>query len=795
MSRARSSWFLALAFVACGDDTTATTDTLATAPDAAETTANEVAQEVTTGAETTPETAVDETADTSLEEIGETSDSEVAACEHPCLNAFGKNDKSLCPAPQADWNCTEGCCAPVFNCQEDKDCTTTGFALEQCLDERFDCRCHADTGACYTWYCAANSECASGLCAGGACIPQPSRSKLEIRILDRAPVLTPGATFQLHVEAYDPDDANAVVAVTPTWTAETGAVVDVNATGLLTGGATAGKTTITAHAGDKTASIDVVNVVPDPTDTLTVIVRTELTGEPVTGTYAVTTPTGESVALAPIPADGILRVATATGQPADGWTLHVFADNNDWVTWQGLATGQVLDLALPKTVYSKIELDPTGAVVAEGTTLHNTGVLMGTPDFGAYQYGSPSASLELVVTTYGLSSALFDFSLPVLLGADVKRYLDPNHHIPRVSASDPLTIPGGVVFNLAGPAIPYFVLGAPAGKRGLWTLGGRLDLTDISEYSGKIIDAIAGGHLDFTAIVGAVFPLFKGFWSGYVPETEVVGVGDPTKVTTVNPVLTTPMGIVTNLAIAPLPTLADLGWADGLFLLGGAETVDGFMVALGLNGGADTADKDANPADGLADSNERTPAIDPFALPMAPLHTGLNGPHTRFLITAVAASIPADGNDKRPSAGSAVLVRFPAGERPPTSLTLPAFLGFPMEGDRFDADLREVTSGEVGATDMLRILIKGKTGRHWTIYGVTPGKVIHIANPADFGVTSDRLARDDLDSVLINAIDFAEDVGVNDVGRPGGVSLDMLLAVVDRVSFIDIKKPLQIGPR
>lgn len=768
---------LSSSLAACGDDPASTPD--------AETTA-----ETTTPDGTTPDTSGEDTVEETTPEV----DDDTTSCEHPCLDEFGKNDKSLCPAPQSEWVCTAGCCVPVFACETDADCTTQGFVEEQCDDERFACLCNTgatagataapegvEVGACFTWLCAVSAECADGeLCAGGACIPAPDAKGLAVRILDRPTVLTPGATYRLHAEAFDPADASRVAPVEATWSSSDDAIATVDADGLVTGGASAGLVTITAHNGETSASLVLENVVPAGDD-ITLVVRTELTWEPVVGRYAVIDQASGAAVAEDLPADGVVRIATTDGEGP--WTVHVFGEDNDWVSWVGLTAGETRYLPIPKTAWGRIVYDQSGALT-EDTVMDQVGIITGVPDYTTYSY---EGTLEIVLTTTGLSSALFDFNLSVLLGSDVKRFLHPDSQIPRVDKNEPISVPGGIVFNLLGPAIPSYVLTAPLGTHRVWSLGGKLNLNDIAEYSGVIFDAVGGGDLDFTKIVGAVFPLFRNFWSGYAAEVEVpeVGLGsDPVAFTSR---LTTPMGFEIMLDIPALPMIGELGYADGLFLLSGAQTLDGFMVPLGLSGGADTSDKENNPPDGLADGDEKTVAKDPFALPAAPLHAGLQGDTTRYVVAAVAASIPTSG-DPRPSAGAATLARWAPGERPPADHALPPFLGFP-DWDAIGADFetRTITVASAPGTDLLRVLMKGKRGAHWTFYGVPATGDLVVPDPTTFGVEADRFVRDDLESVLVNCLDFADGADLSRLGVPGGLALDLLLGVVDRVSFIDLK--------
>jgi len=762
----------ALPFAACGDDDAGADKDTADTATATDTVPPDVAE--TTTAPEIEETADDET---DVEPV----------CADPCKNAFGQNDKSLCPVPQSDWTCVDGCCLPVFKCRADGECAIAGFANEQCKDDRFACHCDVPTGACFTWYCGVDDDCEDGeRCSAGACVPTPTTAGLSIRIVDRPAALVPGATLQLHVEAYDPADADVVVAATPTWSTSDDDVIAVDSNGLLEGGTTAGIATVTATLGDKTGTIRIENVVPDPTDTITVIVRTELTLEPVEGTYAFVN--GAGITVGELPVDGVIRFDGEDG-PYD---LHVLGTDNDWVSWIGVAEGTTLYLPIPRASYGKVEMDEAGAIDGDASVLDGVGIVEGTPEFVNYPN---EGAIELVLTSQGLSSALFDFSLSVLLGADVKRYFHPDNKLPQVDTTKPVTLPGGIIFNFLNyPAIDSFVMTLPEGEHKLWSLGGRLDINELAEYSGVIFDAVGGGDLDFTQIVGAVFPLFRGFRSGYVPTVAVTDVGSPEDVQTLAPKLAIPMGLSTSLSIPPLPQIGTIGYADGLFLIGGALTPDGFMVALGLNGGADTSDKVKNPPDGIADAIERTTDKDPFLVPLAPLHSGLQGPHTRYMVAAVAASIPAGGGDPRPSAGSATLVRAPAGETLPAAPALPPFLAFPTSAatNAYDAAARTVKLAAVTGADAQRVLFKGRRGKHWTFYNVTAGQTLAVPSMEDLerDPADDRLLADNLESVLINSIDFASGVDLTKLGRPGGVALDLLLLVVDRVSFVDIKRPL-----
>ncbi len=774
MTRLRAPSALAVAAAlfgaACGDDPAPSTDT--TLPDVA-------------GDMSEPDA---DDPDTTAEDIaGDTTDDTPPACENPCVTPQGTNDRRLCPAPVSEWLCVDGCCEAAFRCADDDDCRAEGYTNGQCPDGRFDCRCDVPTGVCANWLCATDDECDEGaFCVGGTCVDD-DEGTLSLRLVTPDHIVLPvGGSHTVRVDGTREVGGQLLARpVTATFGTAADAVATVDTNGVVTA-AGEGQTIISATVeGSAPVAVTVDVIAVDPGDALTVIALTEKTREPVAGTYAVVDGAGTTLEIDDIPADGVIRFADEAAGPFD---LHIFADAHDWVSWRGLAKGAVLSLPMAPSAYGRVQMDIDGNIIAEETTLDHVGLIRGTPDFGDYSY---EGTLEIVITSVGLSNALFDFSLPVLLGSDVKRFLDQDSQIPRVDKSEPIDVPGGIVLGLLGPAIADFVLTAPKGETNLWTLGGKLDLNDIAEYSGRIFDALDGGRLDFTQIVGAVFPLFRGFWSGYTPGVEVTTVGDPTAVVSQNPVLTTPMSMATLIDVPALPAIGELGYADALFLLGGAQTADGAMIPLGLNGGADTADKELNPPDGIADGDERTPEKDPFSLPIAALHSGLQGPHTRYMTVSVAVSIPAGGGDPRPSAGSATLTRFDAGERPPVELSQPEFLPFPAAAT-FDPAIRTVNWSAVAGADLERVLVKGKRGRHWTVYGGA-GEAT-FPDPADFGITEDRLVLEDMESLLVNAIDFDSGVDAGTIGQRSGVPFELLLTVVERVSFLDIKNARPATP-
>ena len=719
------------------------------------------------------------------DDAGDTTE-DVSACENPCKNNFGKNDKKLCPDPKSDWKCVDFCCLPVFKCIDDADCLAQGFAEGHCTDNRYDCRCDGDTGICHVWYCAVDSDCGDGeACLAGTCAQAPEPNDLGLRIVAGPHVLIPGAAGVLLAEAYDGDDGDVAIEVEVMWSSDNPDAVAVgDEDGIVTGGAAGGTATITGTAYfGATATWQVRNVTVDGDATLSVIAVGERSSDPISGRYALAdAASGELVLAAEIPADGIIE--TDYEHLGMGIDVHVMGEAADWVSWLG-ASGGVLLLPVAPTAWGDISLEQDGSIVEESTTLKGVNVLRGTVDYEDYD---TLGEFEISLNSFPFASGLFDFSLATLLGPDVERYFHPDHSLPGVSSQETAKIPGGLTFALGTPALPEFHLAGPQGSHRVWTIGGRVALEDVAELADQIFDAVSGGDFDFNIIVGTLFPKFSQFWSAVTISPALAGDGS-SDITDMTTQLRVPMGLTTSVAVPPLPAMGDLGYADALFLLGGAITADALFVPLGINAGSDTTDAEANPPDGRVDGDHKTPELDPLVLPYAPLHSGLQGPHGSYGIACVAASIGSGGDDPRPDGGSAILIRQAPGQSLGDGVDLGTFLGFPM-ASAYDPESRTLSIDGVAQSDTQRVLFKGKQGEHWTVWlngvntYVVPSSAELTALPEE-DAPADRTQNVEL--ILVNSFDLRADTTLGDLVTPGGVTLDQLLLAVDRASFLDIR--------
>jgi hypothetical protein len=702
-------------------------------------------------------------------------------CLNPCVGDFGKNDKALCPEPQSDWNCVDGCCVEVFKCGSDDDCATTGFDEGQCTDDRYACLCDVDSGVCFEWLCGSNDECGTDeVCDAGACVA--ISEALSVRLVGPTVVLTPGATGQLLVEAFDPDDPDLGFGTDVTWVSDDEEIATVDDAGLVTGGEMAGVTTVGAQLGgdaDSRVSVEIQNIVPEAASTLTVVALYERSLEPVLGRYAlVSSEDGTLVASGPIPEDGLIDTDAELGAGCD---VHLFPEDGDFVSWLGApADGGVLFLPVPRTAFGELSVSPELDVDPDATVLDGVNIVRGTVDFGDY---GKEGVFDLTLSSTAFSSGLFDFSLETLLGPNVERYFDPDNQIPEVDNTKSTEIPGGITFGMGGPAVPEFHLTPGQGAHRVWTLGGRITMEQIAPVADQLFGAFGGGGLDFGLLVGTLFPAFADFWSGVAMTPELAG-DDDMSVMPLETSLLVPLGLSAGVMPAMLPAMGELGVADAVFMLAGALTPDQLFLPLGLTADTDTRDPANDPPDRWVDGDDSTEEIEPQTLPFAPLHSGLGGPHGRYAVAVVAAALRGDNNDPRPDGGSAVLLRYDPGVEPPADITVPEFLGFPMESS-WDPETRELSVAPLSGATTQRVLFKHKQGRHWTVW--LNGRADYtLPNPQEFaGELEDRAATVNL--VLVNSLELADGMTLETLAAPGGVNLDGLLDAVDRASFVDIR--------
>ena len=623
-------WLLALGVVACGGEEKTETK-------------SDVATDVAADSSGTGDVASDDAVDSSS--TGDDAVSDVAedagSCGGgvSCLNSNNVEDLSLCPTPQNDYACVAGCCTKKVVCKADSECADK-IGTPACPDDRFLCGCDLATGACLQYLCSSEADCPAGqLCNDGGCHDKPKTSELSVILHRKVWIARPGDAGDV-VALFGPqardDKGNVDPVAAFKW--ELKADAFTLADGKLTAGETAGKGTITASidGGKKSATASVWNLGPLPAGaSARVTIVDEDTLAPLKGkAYAVclpeaTTPTTIEQAIV----DG-QAAFTFTDVPCD---IHVVADDHDVVSVMRFdpANGKELMLAARLRHFAQLAYDIDGKPIADETKLEHGDVISGKVDYD----GQGEAGLG--ITSLGVGSDLLLFNLDAIIGPNVTRPFHPDApSLVNPKPGSPQDIPGGVTFFLGKKVIESYVLAGPPGQHIVWSLAGRLPLSDLLSQVSAVVDAVKDG-LDVGKVVGVLLPYLSGFYSQVVID---VPFGDKSGVQTpashdLAPKM--PLGLITEIDPPSLPATTEGKWADLMLVIGGAMMPDGTLIPLGLAAGSDTATAE-DKADGKVDGDQEMPGNQPLELSAAPLHSGLRvGESNRLIVTGPSSSAAA----------------------------------------------------------------------------------------------------------------------------------------------------------
>jgi hypothetical protein len=626
-----------------------------------------------------------------------------------CLNDNGVEDLSRCPAPQSDYACQAGCCVVKQVCKSDADCAAAlGGPL--CPDQRFTCGCDVSSGACVQTVCQADGDCAAGqLCDGGGCKAPPAASSLQAVLWRTRWLARPGqsgaAAALLGAQARvvgGPDDGAVDPNAALTWTLQGDGFT--LADGVLTAGASAGKATITAQVagGKASAPATLWNLGPLGAGVaLRVTAVDEETLAPLTGkAYAVCDPAAATPTVVEADLGGGQAEFKGLSGPCD---VHVVAPDHDLVSALRVDLAAPAELLLASRLrhFAALAFDGAGEPVAADWKLHRGGVVQGAIDYE----GQGEAGLG--ITSFAIGSDLLLFNLDAIIGPNVQRPFHPEAPaLVNPEPDKPQDIPGGVTFYLGKKVVESYVLAAPPGQRVLWSLAGRLPLSDLLSQVGAIVAAVDGG-LDIGKVVGVLLPYLQGFYSQVVTGVTLAdqsGVQTPQQ-RDLNP--SVPLGVGALVEAPALPVAGDGVWSDLVLAIAGALLPDGNVVPLGIAAGSDTAG-DGVPADGVVDGDQEEAGDQPLTLNSAPLHSGLRvGADNRVLVTA---AITVGGKGKRE--GGSITFSAPG----PLAKTLKPepFLPFAL-ASTWQAETRALTVAAVPGATFYRVVLTGSEGRRWTL--------------------------------------------------------------------------------
>lgn len=752
---------LSLALVACGSDTkTGTTDAAATSPDAG---VADVAKDATAAAADSagqPETAA-ETAN-------------ACGALPACLNPAGQEDLTLCPKPFNDYACVSGCCKLKFKCNKDSECADKAGVEAGCPSKDFTCGCDTENNACVQTACASDDACPKGsVCSQGGCKAPLSDTGLVVKLLRPVWITAPGQDLEpatgLGAQASD-GKGNVKVDAVFDWKLADGTSFALQS-GKLHANDAAGKQTITASvkggAASNPATLWNLGAIPAGSN-LRVTAIDDFSWATLTGKIVVVGIADQATPAAAMVAD--LKDGQALFKdvqfPAD---IHLIAKDHLPVSvLRYKPAGQAGEVLLPATLhhYAELEFDATGALVKTSKMIHGDAV-KGSVDYP----GKGEAMLGLTALAFG--PQLLNFSVDSILGPNVKRPFDPKApSFVNPDPGKPQEIPGGVTFSLGQPVVTDFVVAGPPGAHTMWTLGGRLALSQLLSEVGKIFDSVQGG-LDIGQIVSVLLPYLGGFSSSVDFGIQLGdSLSNPLKaLPVVKPSF--PLLLKTSVEISQLPK-ANTGWADVAFVIGGALMPIGEIVPLGLTAASDTADKTETP-DGMVDGNADEKGNQPVKLTVAPLHSGVQvGADNHIIVTA---AVVVGGKGKK-EGGSIIL----ANPGPVGTVTKPgAFLDLPI-GSTFDPATAKLTVKPVAGAHVYRTTLTAAEGMQWQL--LVPkdwaDKTIALPDLSQYGhefpVAKTKRA-------YVGALEFKAAMELPQLVAPGG--LDDIVRKVARTAFTD----------
>ncbi|MCC7382674.1 MAG: hypothetical protein IT384_12635 [Deltaproteobacteria bacterium] len=655
----------------------------------------------------------------------------------PCQNP------SDCPT---NWICSaQGRCQELPVCSTEADCTGSAYCEDQHCQPALSCAqmsCPADFDCvgdvCVPAVCRSIDDCpnAGEICVGGRCTvpPQPSLVT-EVRIITPAGVVRPGTTYRFVAVALN-QAGEVVPGQTFRWTTTSSAVATINTSGLATGGAQAGDTTITASVNNGTSivtssGVRLTNLGALAATDVRVTVQSLAGGEPVAGATVELRTANTSVSRT----TDARGVATFNGIAAGArFVLTAAHARFDYLSILGVSAR---DLVLPLP-----PLTEPGLV----------GGLRGPVDLSSVR---SNGMVGFAVSGASMPSPLIGTGAGAVFGTDVFTVTVPN---PGGGGTIDIPLLGSttVEVDFGGTPIPIrtsFAARARSGLRAAFSFGGRIDVMGGG--------GLGGGIGDFLRIV---LPFFQRFDHDVRPVVSVLAVPTIVDVADVDgdgntaeevpdwnsfpsvsmrPDTEQRLRFQLDVGTARLP-LVTAGNANAVITLSGTLLPGIGFVPLGLDG------RDAQ--NGLPSS---------FTTKLAPAHSGLEV--GEYAVLALAMRIE---QGSIPGPGSARLFVSP---------TLPTEVDFSdgwidaPRGSELNRGTREITVGAVTGADLVRVIFAAPSGA-WHVYSAP--STTGIALPAAPATADDRVASA---TVTVDAIDLLGNAGLDTifaVGQDGAIGFD-----------------------
>ena len=666
--------------------------------------------------------------------------------------------EEVCTPKDADCSrdrgaCCEGLACSLFTstcidvCTADGDCAT----MHADVDFATDLQCQGN-GTCDFQHCSNDGNCRPGtVCYNGDCVtPADCAQIASCRVVPGSVVTQDGTSVTLSATALLTSGALAPGA-TFSWGSSDDTIAAVTG-GVIVGGVTTGTATVTATVAGCATTCDasVLNYGAVAGGARVVAIN-ELTGAPLAGIAVDIEGVGSEVT----DADGVANFAGAdlTATPANvtlsgagvGYVSFMAADSNDIIAHLGL----------------QIDTSKSGGFV-------------GKFDFSKIicEPGNP-CEVKLGFTGASIPGNLFNLSIDSLIGEMIMT------HIELGGTSEDIGLPGGLVLGLNDTWFreDYQATGTE-GTRVAWGLGGKLNLADLIELLGPVI---SGGEIDIGAILGAVLPMFAGFYTSVVPNVDISlrdkvadvndinGDGDTSDMVPDygnfpalpggDMVLKVPMDQTMTVSIPNMPSDGAGGYLyDSVILLAGVLVRDAGLVPLGLTAGMDAATAEDTP-DGVIDSVSLSVSDVAGRLP--------EGTYERVVVALalnIAKLTDSENTDPMVISGQVIFVDDFTGTMSMGALMEPAAYNF-------DVGTRTVTVDSLPADhDALLVLGSGDAGS-WQVFH--PGATGAIAMPAA------PAAGDRMDGVGIGVLSFADGVTYSDLISFNDTNLVDLVTLVE----------------
>ncbi len=692
--------------------------------------------------------------------------------EKSCLDKKGKNDLALCPSP-IDYTCEAGCCKKIEKCKADADCADK-LGTDVCPDKRFGCGC-ADDGTCVQRICASDADCTGGkVCNNGGCHDAPKATDVSAHLLRPFWIARPkdsvDAIAGLGAQARTKDGITLLDAKFKWELKGKGFKLDG---GKIVATDEAGAATITATVEGGTAKSNPANLwnlgpMPAKAD-IRVAVASEGSLAPLAGKVVAVGMADQATPAAAITATLKDGVATFEGVkfPAD---VHVLATDHEPVSVLRIAAKA--DIVVPTRPYFHADLQYDGA----GKMLKEAELVGGDVVTGEVKYAGQGEA-GLGITSLGVGGDLLSFNIDALVGPSVKRpFNDKAPSLVNPEPGKPQDIPGGVTFLLKYPVVDGYVLAASPGKRILWSLAGRVPLSDLGPAISQIVGAVDGG-LDVGKVVSTLLPYLASFYSQVVMDTEFKGkLSDPANKQDLAPDM--PLGLSAKIVPPALPEVKKGVWADLILSVSGAMMPDGQFVPLGLTAAPDAVDG-AKP-DGKVDGDPAEDGDQDMNITSAPLHSGLRvGKKNNFALVHAAINVGGDGKKEGGSIIIGDVGDLPKEDKPG------AFLGYSATS-KYDKAKRTLTVDKVTGAHFYRVILTGSKSRRWLVVVPTEaaGKALSVADITKYGAAED-LGKSPK-RVFVGAFELRKKADTAAILGPAG--LTDLVRQVKRTSFIDVSE-------